>query len=123
MVRICTAEFVNKIAKETHDIQYTRNTQGFNVSIDTVQAVVHDERVVDCINAIESKATQDRNSVTAKEHNIYLGYVASIIALKGEENPKSRFSISIFDSLGVCMMHVHSYKHAALYWYRKFKIL
>ena len=35
--------------------------------------------------------------------------------IKGEENPKSRFSISIFDSLGVCLMHVHSYKHATLY--------
>ena len=76
-----------KIAKETRDIQYTRNTQGFNVSIDTVQAVVHDERVVDYINAIESKATQDRNSVTAKEHNIYLGYLASIIALKHGKRP------------------------------------
>ena len=76
-----------KIAKETRDIQYTRNTQGFNVSIDTVQAVVHDERVVDCINAIESKATQDRNSDRAKEHNIYLGYLASIIALKHGKRP------------------------------------
>ena len=68
-------------------MQYTRNTQGFNVSLDTVQAMVHDERVDDCINAIESKATLDRNSVTANEHNKYVGYLTSILALKQNKRP------------------------------------